>query len=98
MPLTDGTNATRSQRFVDHFAGEIDAKTGQPITHLHADGRRAEDELSYSDGYGFYGALTQEVEKALSDRHGAAAKEAALGVLAKKRGIVPGTRIKTVEL
>ncbi|TNY21438.1 Choline/Carnitine o-acyltransferase-domain-containing protein [Rhodotorula diobovata] len=96
--LHQEANRKPNSRFVDHFAGEIDAKTGQPITHLHADGRRAEDELSYSDGYGFYGALTQEVEKALSDRHGAAAKEAALGVLAKKRGIVPGTRIKTVEL
>ncbi|GAA5897769.1 hypothetical protein JCM8208_000256 [Rhodotorula glutinis] len=91
--------ATRkpNSRFVDHFAGEIDAKTGQPITHLHADTRRAEDELSYSDGYGFYGALTQDVEKALSDRHGAAAKEGGTAA-AKRRGIVPGTRIRTVEL
>ncbi|GAA5822601.1 hypothetical protein JCM3770_000614 [Rhodotorula araucariae] len=84
-------NRKPNARFVDHFAGEIDAATGKPISHL-SDGR-AEDELSYSDGYGFYGALTQEVEKALHDRHGD--KESGPTV---RRGVVPGTRIETVEL
>ncbi|BGP44013.1 carnitine O-acetyltransferase yat1 [Rhodotorula kratochvilovae] len=87
------SNRKPNSRFVDHFAGEIDAATGKPISHLSAGaGGRAEDELSYSDGYGFYGALTQEVENALHARQGEKDGKP------KHRTVVPGTRIETVEL
>ncbi|GAA6002053.1 choline/carnitine O-acyltransferase [Rhodotorula paludigena] len=83
-------NRKPNSTYVDHFAGEIDVRTGKPLSSLR-NGRietSAEDEITYSDGYGFYGALTQEVERALDTQRKPRARTQ----------VVPGTRIQTVEL
>lgn len=81
-----------SQVFVDHFAGEIDAQTGKPIRQEYKrSGTRTP--LEYSDGYGFYGALSQDVEKALEKAKGKDGRNGRVKTDAR-----PGTRIAKVEL
>lgn len=79
--------------FVDHFAGEIDAQTGKPIRQEYKrSGTRTP--LEYSDGYGFYGSLSQDVEKALHEK-GVSGQD---GAAKPKPQIRPGARIAKVEL
>lgn len=47
---------TMIQVFVDHFAGEVDARSGKPISHIR-NGSLELDEADYDDGYGFYGSV-----------------------------------------
>lgn len=94
--LQDTHSLTRdlaySQVFVDHFAGEIDAQTGKPIRQEYKrSGTRTP--LEYSDGYGFYGALSQDVEKALEKAKGKDGRNGRVKTDAR-----PGTRIAKVEL
>ncbi|KDE03214.1 carnitine O-acetyltransferase [Microbotryum lychnidis-dioicae p1A1 Lamole] len=72
--------------FVDHFVGEVDARSGKPMSsHL----RSGSIDLEESDfaGYGFYGELDESVERMLESQ-----RKVARGKVA------PGTRIQTVEL
>ncbi|POY72078.1 hypothetical protein BMF94_4885 [Rhodotorula taiwanensis] len=91
--LHQEANRKPNSMFVDHFAGEIDAQTGKPIRQEYKrSGTRTP--LEYSDGYGFYGSLSQDVEKALHEK-GATGQD---GVAKPKPQIRPGARIAKVEL
>ncbi|GAA5863841.1 hypothetical protein JCM8547_006081 [Rhodosporidiobolus lusitaniae] len=82
--LHQEANRTPNSVFVDHFAGEVDARSGKPITHLRNGSlEKSAEDLSYSDGYGYYGAVPNGTGK--EGRQ-------------KKEAVPPGTRIKTVEL
>ncbi|SCV67108.1 BQ2448_5754 [Microbotryum intermedium] len=72
--------------FVDHFVGEVDARSGKPMSsHLKSGSVDLED--SDFAGYGFYGELDESVERMLDSQ-----RKVARGKVA------PGTRIQTVEL
>lgn len=86
------------QSFVDHYAGEVDAHTGRPISGTRVRAASAAvpgsnvgvDDLSDEfAAYSFYGELSEDVERALSQQRRAGAARAR---------IAPGTRIDTVEL
>lgn len=62
----------------------IDARTGKPISHLKGGSRTPSE---YSDGYGMYGSLSEEVARALDKNR-----------VVRRTQVVPGTRIATVEL
>lgn len=90
--LHSEANRKPNSVFVDHFAGEIDAQTGKPIRQEYKrSGTRTP--LEYSDGYGFYGALSQDVEKALEKVKGKDGRNGRVKTDAR-----PGTRIAKVEL
>lgn len=44
------------QTFVDHHVGEVDARTGKPLSHMRGNSNELVDEDDYA-GYGFYGSL-----------------------------------------
>ncbi|BGP20849.1 hypothetical protein JCM10213_008115 [Rhodosporidiobolus nylandii] len=82
--LHQEANRKPNSAFVDHFVGEVDARTGKPISHLRNGSlQKTAEDLSYSDGYGFYGSLAEAVGN----------KEAR-----KSPVLPPGRRISTVEL
>lgn len=84
--------------FVDHFAGEIDAHTGKPIRQEYTKRSGTRTPLEYSDGYGFYGSLSSEVEKALhAQGAGGDGGDGGRGG-SRSAKIRPGARIAKVEL
>ncbi|GAA5872876.1 hypothetical protein JCM1840_005875 [Sporobolomyces johnsonii] len=85
--LHQEANRKPNSVFVDHFAGEVDARYGKPISHVR-NGSVELSEADYDDGYGFYGSLSEGVERAMNGPH---KRE-------RRWSIAPGTRIKTVEL
>ncbi|GAA5932519.1 hypothetical protein JCM1841_000236 [Sporobolomyces salmonicolor] len=85
--LHQGANRKPNSVFVDHFAGEVDARYGKPISHVR-NGSVELSEADYDDGYGFYGSLTEGVERAMNGQN---KRE-------RRWSVTPGTRIKTVEL
>ncbi|KAK4047797.1 carnitine O-acetyltransferase yat1 [Microbotryomycetes sp. JL201] len=100
--LHSEANRRPNSSFVDHYAGEIDAKTGRPLSGYrvragsnsmtNGQGSRADGEPGDDDdfaAYSFYGELNEDVERALSHQRRAGAARAR---------IAPGTRIDTVEL
>ncbi|BGP28109.1 carnitine O-acetyltransferase [Rhodotorula toruloides] len=82
--LHQESNRNPNSRFVDPILGEIDARTGKPISHLKGGSRTPSE---YSDGYGMYGSLSEEVARALDKNR-----------VVRRTQVVPGTRIATVEL
>ncbi|GAA6023450.1 hypothetical protein JCM10207_004418 [Rhodosporidiobolus poonsookiae] len=90
--LHQEANRKPNQVFVDHFAGELDARTGKPISHLRNGSVSKPEDLGYSDGYGFYGALASEADL----KKGAGERADKKG--ARREMPIVGTKIKTVEL
>ncbi|GAA6035441.1 hypothetical protein JCM8097_000256 [Rhodosporidiobolus ruineniae] len=75
-------NRKPNSSFVDHFQGELDARTGKPISHMRNGSlNKTAEDLTYSDGYGFYGVVG----------NGTDTKSA------PTTAVKPGTRIRTVE-
>ncbi|GAA5828545.1 hypothetical protein JCM11251_000843 [Rhodosporidiobolus azoricus] len=83
--LHQEANRKPNSLFIDHFAGEVDARTGKPISHFRNGSLEKAEDLTYSDGYGFYGSLPQQAD----------GKE---GKAPPRKQVAPGTRINTVEL
>lgn len=64
---TPNSATTSEQVFIDHFAGEVDARSGKPLSsHIRSGsnaGQQAEEEFA---GYGFYGELSEVSQRRFS--------------------------------
>ncbi|GAA5869850.1 hypothetical protein JCM16303_001818 [Sporobolomyces ruberrimus] len=83
--LHQEANRKPNSVFVDHFAGEVDARSGKPISHIR-NGSLELDEADYDDGYGFYGSVGEEKHHDRTRKPG------------QRWAVTPGTKIKTVDL
>ncbi|GAA5913434.1 choline/carnitine O-acyltransferase [Sporobolomyces salmoneus] len=84
--LHQEANRKPNSVFVDHFAGEVDARSGKPISHIR-NGSLELEEADYDDGYGFYGSVKGEEKP-----HDRTRKPG------QRWAVTPGTKIKTVDL
>jgi len=83
--LHQDANRKPNSVFVDHFAGEVDARSGKPISHIR-NGSLELDEADYDDGYGFYGSVGEDKPHDRTRKPG------------QRWAVTPGTKIKTVDL
>ncbi|GAA5851677.1 hypothetical protein JCM5353_007307 [Sporobolomyces roseus] len=83
--LHQEANRKPNSVFVDHFAGEVDARSGKPISHIR-NGSLELDEANYEDGYGFYGSVGEDKPHDRTRKPG------------QRWAVTPGTKIKTVDL
>ena len=90
--LHQDSNRKPNATFVDHHVGEVDARTGKPLSHVKANGSvdlTAPSPVDPDNGYTFYG-LDDDVQRLLDGQRVAPGQRA--------RVIPTGTRIETVEL
>ncbi|GAA6063319.1 hypothetical protein JCM10212_005487 [Sporobolomyces blumeae] len=83
--LHQEANRKPNSVFVDHFAGEVDARSGKPISHIR-NGSLELGDTDYEDGYGFYGSVSGEKYHERARKPG------------QRWAVTPGTKIKTVDL
>lgn len=57
LSLSSSLADARLQTFVDHHVGEVDARTGKPLSHLRRGSNEPHDPEEDFSGYGFYGSL-----------------------------------------
>ncbi|GAA5978687.1 hypothetical protein JCM5350_002482 [Sporobolomyces pararoseus] len=84
--LHQEANRKPNSVFIDHFAGEVDARSGKPISHIR-NGSFEIAEADYDDGYGFYGSVNRDEKP-----HDRTRKPG------QRWAVPPGTKIKTVDI
>lgn len=90
--LHQDANRKPNATFVDHHVGEVDARTGLPLSHVRANGsvEEATSPVEGRDnGYNFYGT-EDDIQKLLEGQR--------VGPGQRARVVPTGTRIETVEL